>query len=162
MDQDLSDPEDRTLGRLQDLGLALPATPSPVAAYVPAVRTGNLIVVSGQIPFRDGALMATGPVPSQRTLDEAVAAARQCGLNALSVVARELGGRLDPVRRIVRVGVFVLCDEGFGDQPMVANGVSEMLVQIFGDRGRHARAAVGCPALPLGATVEVEMLVEVE
>lgn len=159
----MQDPgEDRIAARLRELGFELPEAPTPVAAYVPAVRTGNLVFVSGQIPFANGALQATGPVPSERSLDEAIAAARQCGLNALAVVARELGGRLDRVRRIVRVGVFVLSDAGFGDQPKVANGVSEMLVEVFGDRGRHARAAVGCPSLPLGASVEVEMVVEVE
>jgi len=153
--------DDRILARLHDLGLTLPQVPDPVAAYVPSVRTGNLIFVSGQVPFRDGELVATGAVPSESSLDEAVLAARQCGLNALAVVARELGGRLDPIRRIVRVGVFVLSDAGFREQPRVADGVSELLVEILGDRGRHARAAVGCPALPLGATVEVEMVVEV-
>ena len=153
---------DRVLARLRELGLEIPEAPSPVAAYLPAVRTGNLIFVSGQIPFRDGALLATGPVPSRQDVGTAIEAARQCGLNGLAVVARELGGGLERVRRIVRVGVFVASDSDFVEQPRVANGVSELLVEIFGDRGRHARAAVGCPSLPLGATVEVEMVVEVD
>jgi len=155
-------PEDAVLSRLRDLGFDLPQAPTPVAAYVPVVRSGSLLFVSGQIPLLDGALTSTGAVPSDRSVDEAVEAARRCGLNALAVIARELDGRLDRVRRIVRVGVFVASDPGFGEQPRVANGVSELLVSIFGERGRHARAAVGCAALPLEATVEVEMVVEVD
>lgn len=147
--------------RLAALGLTLPDPPKPVAAYIPAVRTGSLIVVSGQVPFRDGTLIATGPVPSKTTLEDAQTAARQCVLNALAVVADQLDGDLDRVQRIVRLGVFVQCDPGFTDQPKVANGASELLLDLFGERGRHARAAVGSIALPLGATVEVEMMVEV-
>lgn len=147
--------------RLAALGLVLPAAPKPVAAYVPAVRTGNLIYVSGQLPFVDGALTATGPVPSRTSLEAAQAAARQCILNGLAILADQLGGDLDRVQRIVRVGVWVQSDPGFADQPKVANGASELLQQLFGERGRHARAAVGSVALPLGATVEVELLAEV-
>ena len=148
--------------RLQDLGIKLPSAPKPVAAYVPAVRTGKLIFVSGQIPFRDGHLICTGPVPSAASIDEARDAARQCVLNALAVLADVMQVNLDHVHRIVRLGVFVSSDAGFGDQPKVANGASELLQDIFGEKGRHARAAVGSIALPLNATVEVEMLVEVQ
>lgn len=151
--------------RLQDLGLTLPAAPRPVAAYIPFVRSGNLIFVSGQIPIVDGKVTCTGPVPSAVSLDQARAAARQCALNGLAIVGGALGGAeasLDRVRRIVRLGVWVCSDPGFSDQPKVGNGASELLVEIFGEAGRHARAAVGAIALPLGATVEVEMLVEVE
>jgi enamine deaminase RidA (YjgF/YER057c/UK114 family) len=148
--------------KLDELNLKLPAPPSPVAAYVPAVRTGNLIFVSGQLPFADGKLLATGPVPSKVSLDEARQAARQCVLNALAVLAAQLDGDLGRVKQIVRVGVFVCSDPGFTDQPKVANGASELLQEIFGERGRHARAAVGNVALPLGATVEVEMIAEVQ
>jgi enamine deaminase RidA (YjgF/YER057c/UK114 family) len=148
--------------RLTSLNLALPAAPKPVAAYVPAVRTDNLIFISGQVPFADGKLLSSGPVPSAASVDEARQAARQCVLNALAVLADQLDGDLDRVKRIVRVGVFVCSDPGFTDQPKVANGASELLEEIFGDCGRHARAAVGNVALPLGATVEVEMIAEVE
>lgn len=147
--------------RLRELKITLPAAPGPVAAYVPAVRSGNLIFVAGQVPFADGELMVTGPVPSAVTATEARAAARQCALNGLAVVADLLDGDLDRVRRIVRLSVFVCCDPGFGGQPAVANGASEVLHEIFGEAGRHARSAVGSIGLPLGASVEVEMIVEV-
>ncbi len=146
--------------RLAELSITLPAAPKPVAAYVPAVRTGNLIFISGQLPMQAGQLMMSGPV-SAASIERAQAAARQCALNGLAIVADQLGGSLDRVVRIVRLGVFVCCEAGFADQPKVANGASEVLQQIFGEAGRHARAAVGSIALPLGASVEVEMLVEV-
>ncbi|MDZ4830597.1 MAG: RidA family protein [Phycisphaerae bacterium] len=147
--------------RLAELSITLPVAPKPVAAYVPAVRTGNLIFVSGQLPMASGQLLATGPVPSRTSLDAANAAARQCGLNALAILADQLGGDLDRVERIVRLGVFVCSDLGFTDQPKVANGASELFQQVFGEKGRHARAAVGSIALPLGASVEVELIAEV-
>src|SRR5262249_44991714 len=140
----------------------LPDPPKPVAAYVPAVRRGNLIFVSGQIPFRDGRLMATGPVPSQVDLEYARSAARQCAINGLAVLAGALRGDLARIRRIVRLGVCGCSERCLTDQPKVANGASELLQEIFGERGRHARAAVGSISLPLGATVEVEMVAEVE
>ncbi len=148
--------------RLADLGLTLPDAPNPLAAYVPSVRAGNLVFVSGQLPFRDGQLIATGPVPSAISIEQAQEAARQCVLNALAVLADAVEGDLDRVRRIVRLGVFVASDPTFTDQPQVANGASELFQDIFGDLGRHARAAVGSVALPLGATVEVEMIAGVE
>ena len=148
--------------QLASLGLSLPAAPKPVAAYIPAVRSGNLLFVSGQLPFSNGQLLATGPVPSVVSIEAAQAAARQCLLNGLAVVADQLGGDLKRVRRIVRLGVFVQSDDGFGDQPKIANGASELCAQIFGEAGRHARAAVGTNALPLNATVEIEFLVEVD
>ena len=146
--------------RLNELGLVLPDAPAPVAAYVPAVRSGNQLIVSGQIPFSGGELTAKGSVPSEVSLEAAQAAARQCVLNGLAVAKVSLGS-LDAVRQVVRLGVFVMSDAGFFDQPKVANGASELMVDIFGDAGRHARAAVGVIALPLGASVEVEMLLEV-
>jgi enamine deaminase RidA (YjgF/YER057c/UK114 family) len=148
--------------RLAELGILLPPAPRPVAAYVPAVRAGGLVFVSGQIPLRDGQLMARGPVPSAVSPEAAAAAARQCALNGLSVLAEALAGDLDRVRRIVRLGVFVASDPGFEGQPQVANGASTLLAEVFGEAGRHARAAVGSVSLPLGATVEVEMVVEEE
>ena len=147
--------------RLSELGIELPAAPRPVASYVPAVRTGSLLFVSGQVPLREGRLVAEGPVPSVTSPEAAVAAARQCVLNGLAVMRDALGGDLDRVRRIVLVGVFVCSDPGFTGQPGVGNGASDLLVEIFGEAGRHARAAVGSVALQLGASVEVEFVVEV-
>ncbi|MFI4898039.1 MAG: RidA family protein [Phycisphaerales bacterium JB059] len=149
-------PEDR----LRELGLELPAPPRPVAAYIPAKRFGNLVQISGQIPMRGGKLMATGVVPSQVGLAEAVACARQCALNGLAVLRAEIG-ELSGVRNVVRLGGFVAADPWFADHPEVINGASELMLQVFGERGRHARAAVGVASLPLNATVEIEFLFEV-
>jgi enamine deaminase RidA (YjgF/YER057c/UK114 family) len=132
-----------------------------VAAYVPAVRSGNMIFVSGQLPMSNGALLATGPVPSKVTIEDAQKAAKQCALNGLAVIADQLGGDLSRVVRVVRLGVFVQSDDRFDGQPKIANGASELMQEIFGEAGRHARAAVGTNALPLDATVEIEFLVEV-
>lgn len=148
--------------RISDLGLTLPSAPKPVAAYVPAVKTGNLIFISGQLPFENGQLLATGAVPSAVSVEDASKAARQCVLNGLAVLADAVNGDLDRVKQIVRLGVFVASDPGFPDQPKVANGASELLQDIFAEKGRHARAAIGSVGLPLGSTVEVEMIVEVE
>lgn len=150
--------------RLADLGIELPAAPKPVAAYVPAVRSHHdesLVFVSGQIPMVDGALRVTGTVPSQVDLEAAKDAARQCVINGLAVLSDMLDGDLDRVRRIIRVGVFVASDPGFTDQPIVANGASQLLQEVFGANGQHARAAVGSIGLPLGAPVEVEMIAAV-
>ena len=152
--------KNRAMETLASLGFALPTAPKPVASYVPSIQTGKLLIVSGQLPFRDGTLIATGKVPSVVSLEMAQECARQCILNALAVVAGE-SRTLDHVVRIVRVGVFVACDDGFADQPKVANGASDLLQQVFGEAGRHARAAVGTNALPLNACVEIEMMVEV-
>ncbi|MEQ8770605.1 MAG: RidA family protein [Phycisphaerales bacterium] len=145
--------------RLADLGLTLPEAPKPVASYIPARRTGSLVVVSGQIPMVGGELMARGRVPGEVDLETAVRCARQCLLNGLAVLAAEAGS-LDRLERVVRLGCFVACDGSFTEHPKVANGASDLLLEIFGDRGRHARAAVGCPSLPLGAPVEIEFLFE--
>lgn len=149
------------MSRLEQLGIALPDAPAPVAAYIPFVRSGSLLYVSGQVPFRDGELIARGPATSAVSIEQATDAARQCVLNGLAVVADALDGDLDRLDRIVRLGVFVASDPGFTDQPMVANGASELLVEILGEAGRHARAAVGSVSLPLGASVEVEMIAQV-
>lgn len=146
--------------RLAELGITLPEAPKPVAAYVPCVRSGSLLFVSGQVPLRDGSLVAEGPVPSVTSPEDAAAAARQCVLNGLAVMKAALGD-LDQVRQVVRVGIFVCSDPGFTGQPAVGNGASELLMEVFGEAGRHARAAVGSVALPLGASVEVEFVVEV-
>ena len=148
--------------RLDELGIRLPDAPKPVAAYVPSVHAQGLIFVSGQIPLKEGSLMATGTVPSETAVDQAVSAARQCAINALAVLKSSLEGDLERVRRIVRIGVFVASDPGFTDQPLVANGASELMLEVFGDAGRHARAAVGSVALPLNASVEVELVAQVD
>jgi len=148
--------------KLRSLDLTLPAAPKPIAAYVPAVRTGNLIFVSGQLPMREGQLIATGRVPTDLSVDDAKAGAKQCILNALAVVGDQIGGDWSKFVRVVRVGAFVASDDGFTGQPQVANGASELLGEVFGEAGKHARAAVGVNVLPLGAAVEIELLVEVK
>ncbi len=147
--------------RLQELGISLPTSPSPVGAYVPGIRTGNLVLVSGQIPIKDGAVTVAGKVGVDVTLEEAAKAARQCALAALSIAADTAGG-IDQIARIVRLAVYVSSAPGFVDQPKVANGASELMVEVFGDNGRHVRAAVGANELPLGAAVEVELMAEVQ
>jgi len=147
--------------QLQSMGLTLPEAPKPVAAYVPCVRTGNLIFVSGQLPFTGKTLLATGPVPSEIPVDQAQQAAAQCVLNGLAIAKAELGGDLSRIERVVRLGVFVQSATGFHEQSLVANGASELMQKLLGDAGRHARAAVGVNALPLNASVEVEFVFEV-
>lgn len=148
---------------LERLGIKLPPAPKPVAAYVPFITShgGPLIFVSGQLPFREGKLLSTGPVPSVATLEQATAAARQCAINALAVLRDACQGDLDRVAQILRIGVFVLSDTGFDAQPKVANGASELLAAVLGEAGKHARSAVGTNTLPLNATVEVELVAEV-
>jgi enamine deaminase RidA (YjgF/YER057c/UK114 family) len=147
--------------KLEELKLAWPEPPKPVASYVPAVRIGDLIYVSGQLPMKDGKLLATGKAPSAVSIEAAKSAALQCALNGLSIIRGEIGGDWSKLVRVVRLGVFVQCDDDFTQHPQIANGASDLLQQLLGDAGRHARAAVGTNALPLGATVEVEMLVHV-
>jgi enamine deaminase RidA (YjgF/YER057c/UK114 family) len=147
--------------KLSELGWTLPAAPKPVGAYVPAVRTGNLLFISGQLPVWSGKLIAEGKVPSDVNVEMARKAAAQCAVNALAIVADELGGDWSRLVRVVRIGVFVQCEVGFHDQAKVANGASELLQEVFGDAGKHARATVGVNALPLNAAVEAEFLFEV-
>jgi len=149
-------PEDR----LRELGLELPPAPRPVGAYVPAVRTGNLVFVSGQLPMAGGSLLATGHVGREVSLEQAQACARQAALNALAVVAAEAGG-LSKVARVVRLTGHVASAPGFTDQAKVMNAASELVAQVFGEAGRHSRAALGAAELPLGAPIELEMIVEV-
>ena len=146
--------------RLAELGLAVPAVSKPVAAYIPAVRSGHHVFTSGQLPMRDGSLITTGKVGGEVTPEEAVECARQCALNALAAVRAEIG-ELDAIKRIVKVTAFVASTPDFTGQPGVANGASELFGEVFGDRGQHARSAVGVPVLPLDAPVEVEIIVEV-
>jgi len=146
--------------RLAELGLEVPEVAAPVAAYVPAVRSGNQIFTSGQLPMRAGELMANGVVGAGVTPEEAFACAQQCALNAIAAVKAEIGD-LSQVKRVVKVVGFVASTPDFTGQPGVVNGASELLGKAFGDAGVHARSAVGVAALPLGAPVEVEILVEV-
>lgn len=152
----MSTPEER----LAALGLEVPEVAKPVAAYVPAVRSGQHVFTSGQLPMRSGELIATGKVGGEVTQEVAVECARQCALNALAAVRAEVGD-LSAVRRVVKVVAFVASTPDFTGQPQVANGVSELLGEVFGDAGVHARSAVGVPVLPLDAPVEVELVVEV-
>lgn len=146
-------------GRLAQLGLTLPAVAKPLAAYVPAVRTGNLVYTSGQLPSVEGALTLTGKVGAEVTPEDAKIAARTCALNALAAVHALVG--VDAVTRVVKVVGFVASAPGFNGQPGVVNGASELLGEVFGDAGVHARSAVGVSELPLDAPVEVELIVEV-
>jgi len=146
--------------RLAELGLTLPPVVPPVAAYVPAVRNGNLVWTSGQLPMVDGKMPATGKVGAEVGADQAKDMARTCALNALAAIKAEVGD-LSAVRRVVKVVGFVASAPDFTGQPGVVNGASELLGEVFGDAGRHARSAVGVVALPLDAPVEVELVVEV-
>ncbi len=146
--------------RLEQMGLAVPEVAKPVASYIPAVRSGNHVFTSGQLPMRQGQLITTGKVGGEVTAEEAVECARVCALNALAAVRAELG-ELSAIKRIVKVVVFVASTPDFTGQPGVANGASELFGEVFGDIGQHARSAVGVPVLPLDAPVEVELIVEV-
>lgn len=145
---------------LGELGLSLPTPAKPVAAYIPARRVGDLVFISGQIPVVDGKLIAEGLVPSKVSEEEAQRCARRCVLNGLAAVFAALSEG-EGIVQIVRLGCFVACASDFTAHSKVGNGASELLVQILGDAGRHARAAVGCSSLPLNAPVEVEMIVQV-
>ncbi|WP_327143285.1 RidA family protein [Nocardia sp. NBC_01327] len=144
---------------LEKLGLTVPAVAAPVAAYIPAVRTGNLVYTSGQLPFVNGQLTVTGKVGAEVSTAQAAEAARLCALNALAAVHDLVG--LDNVVRIVKVVGFVASAPGYSDQPLVINGASEFLGEVFGDAGVHARSAVGVSELPKNTPVEVELIAEV-
>lgn len=146
--------------RLAELGLSLPPVPAPAAAYVPAVRTGDLVYSSGQVPMVDGQVAYTGKVGAEVSLEDAQQAAQICALNALAAVAGEAGG-IDQIDRIVKVLVFVASAPDFFAQAQVGNGASEVLGQIFGPAGQHARSAVGMAVLPLNVPVEVEIIARV-
>jgi len=145
--------------RLAELGVALPSVAKPLAAYVPAVRTGNLVYTSGQLPLADGDLTHVGKVGANVTPEAAKAAARTCALNALAAIDALVG--IDTVTRVVKVVGFVASAPGFVGQPGVVNGAAELLAEVFGTAGAHARSAVGVAELPLDAPVEVELIVEV-
>ncbi|HET9973399.1 MAG TPA: RidA family protein [Streptosporangiaceae bacterium] len=146
--------------RLAALGLTLPPVTAPVAAYVPAVQTGSYIYVSGQVPVADGKVAATGKVGAEVSTEDAAGLARICALNALAAAANVAGG-LDNIGRIVKVVGFVASAPGFNAQPQVINGASELLIEVLGEDGRHARSAIGVAELPLNVPVEVELIAEV-
>jgi enamine deaminase RidA (YjgF/YER057c/UK114 family) len=152
----VSTPEER----LVELGLTLPGVVAPLASYVPAVRSGNHVWTSGQLPMVEGAMSVTGKVGAEVEPEQATELARTCALNALAAIKAELG-ELSAVRRVVKVVGFVASAPDFTGQPGVVNGASELLGEVFGDAGRHARSAVGVAVLPLDAPVEVEVVVEV-
>ena len=156
MSASVSGPEER----LAEMGLSVPEVPKPVAAYVPAVRSGSYVYTSGQLPMRVGELITTGKVGSGVTAEEAYACAQQCALNAIAAVKSQVGD-LGSVARIVKVTVFVASAPDFTGQAGVANGASELIGQVFGEAGVHARSAVGVAVLPLDAPVEVEVVAEV-
>lgn len=147
--------------KLDQMGLEIPEVPEPVASYVPGVRTGNLLLTSGQIPVADGNLKYEGKVGEDLTEDEGYEAARLCCLNCLGVLKDQLGD-LSKVKRVVKLNGFVNSSADFTGQSQVVNGASDLLAEVFGEPGAHARAAVGMVNLPLGAAVEVELIVEVE
>ncbi len=147
--------------KLKDLGISLPEAPKPVANYVPAVRTGKLLFVSGHGPYNDGKTILSGKLGKELTIEEGYKTARNVALNCLASVKATLGD-LDKVKRVVKLLGMVNCIEDFKDQPKVINGASDLLVEVFGEAGKHARSAVGMQSLPNGIPVEIEMILEVE
>lgn len=147
---------------LARLGIILPPAPRPVAAYLPYVQTGSMVFISGQLPSRDGKVLFQGRVPTVQSVEQGCEAARLAAINAVAVLYDACLKDWDRLDRIVKLTVFVACEADFDRQPLVANGASELLVEIFGETGRHARAAVGTNALPMGSTVEVELIASVK
>ena len=148
--------------RLKDLGITIPDAPAPAANYVPYTVTGNLVFVSGQVPFVDGKLTATGRIGEDATPEDGYEQARICAINLIAQVKAACGGDLDRVRRVVKLGGFVASADDFNGQPGVINGASDLMVEVFGDAGRHARFAVGTNALPLGCIVEIDGVFEID
>ena len=146
--------------RLTQLGIELPPAAAPVASYVPVVVSRGFAFVAGQVPLEEGKPLATGRLGDEISVEDGAGLARRCALQALAALRAELGS-LDRIARVVKVTVFVASADAFTDQPKVANGASDLFVEVFGDAGKHARAAVGAPALPLGAPVEVEVVAEI-
>ena len=151
----------KTEARLSELGIELPEAAAPAANYVPYVITGNLVFITGQITMWNGTLMYKGRLGENLSLDDGLAAARLCALNLIAQLKAACDGDLDRVSRCVRLGGFVNCTPDFTDHPKIVNGASDLMVEIFGEAGKHARAAVGCSSLPLGVSVEIEGVFEV-
>ena len=147
--------------RLAELGIMLPAPAKPVANYVPWVQTGNLVFISGQGPIGDVKILYQGRLPDTISLEDGVKAARLCAINVVAQLREACGGDLDRVKRVVKLVGFVNAAAGFADHPKIINGASDLMVEIFGDKGRHARSAVGSPSLPFNISVEVEAIVEI-
>lgn len=147
--------------RLKELGITVPEAAAPVANYVGYVQSGNLVFVSGQIPLKDGKLHYQGKVGGEISLEDAQEAAKLCAINIIAQLKTACGGDLDRVRRIVKLGGFVNSVPEFGDQPKVINGASDLMVAVFGDKGKHSRAAVSAGALPLGVAVEIDAVAEI-
>lgn len=147
--------------RLQELGIALPSPPAPVASYVPYTFSGNQVFISGQIPLKDGKPQFIGRVGDDLSLEDAQAAAKLCAVNVLAQLSAACDGNLDRVKRCLKLGVFVHAVPGYTQQPEVANGASDLMVAVFGNAGKHARAAVGVASLPRGVAVEVEAVFEI-
>ena len=147
--------------KIKELGYSLPETSKPLAAYIPALKTGNFVFTSGQVPISEGKLLYAGKVGSDLSIEEGQKAAVICALNGLSAI-KEVIGDLNKIEQVVKVTVFVNSADGFTDQPKVANGASEFLVKIFGEAGKHTRSAVGVSELPINAAVEIEMIVKVK
>ncbi|MBI4639542.1 MAG: RidA family protein [Candidatus Tectomicrobia bacterium] len=147
--------------KIKAMGLGLPEAPKPLGSYIPVVQTGNLLFIAGQLPTIQGKLQHVGKLGKEVTVEEGAQDAKICALNALSIVKGQIG-ELSRVKRIVRLSGFIRSAEGFTDQPKVMNGASDFLGELFGEMGRHARVAIGVNELPLGAPVELEMIVEVE
>lgn len=148
--------------KLAEKGLVLPEAALPAANYLPATISGNIIYVSGQLPMKDGKPQGIGKLGREFTVEQGQEVARQCVLNVLAHVRANLNGDLTRVKRVLRLGIFVASAEGFTDQPKVANGASDLIVELFADKGKHARAAVGVAELPFGVAVEVEATIEFE
>lgn len=146
--------------RLRGLGIHMPDVPTPLGSYKPASVTGNLIFVSGQLPLTDGRLLLEGKVGAEVSIEEGMTAARACSVNALAVMSMELGG-LERIKRIVKITGYVASAPGFHNQANVINGASDLFYEVFGDDGRHARAAVGVSELPLNSPVEIELIAEI-
>lgn len=146
--------------KLKSLNIVLPNPPSPAGAYIPVVKSGNTAYVSGQIPIENNEVAFKGKVPTEQSLEQAQRAAKLCAINALAQLKTELGS-LDRISRILRVSGFVNSESDFTGQPKVINAVSDLLFEIFGDKGKHSRIAVGVASLPLGSTVEIDMIVEI-
>ena len=147
--------------KIKELGYNLPESQKPLAAYIPALKTGNYVYTSGQFPFLNGELKYAGKVGDDLTLEQGQKAAELCALNALSAIKGVIGD-LEKIERIIKVTVFVNSTDGFTDQPKVANGASEFLGKIFGENGKHVRSAVGVSELPVNSAVEIEMIAEVK
>lgn len=148
--------------KLAELGIALPTPSKPIANYVPWVRTGNLVFISGQGAVRDGKIEYTGKVGDTLSVEDAIASARLTAINVIAHLRDACGGDLDRVKRIVKLLGFVNCTPTFGEQPKVINGASDLMVEVFGEKGRHARSAVGAPSLPFNFSVEVEAIAEID